>query len=352
MEPVAPDARGPSTSAGSGRSARASASSRWKAVSKQATCGTPGTASPIASISAISPGRCSGSSGAIRRSSSSISAVTSAGSTNRSPPWTTRCPTAAIAASPGSRPTRSITSPAAAAWSGASTAPRSRLLPTHGPIARKVAVCPIVLAIHREKSSSEVPAPLPPARFTSCSGLACPPGPHNVEPRSFGRRIRWSSGRSPGRVTGPRWSRRTPLAPSFVAARLELPAVELVRGQSGFQCVPDAPSGLASSVGRDITPSTRCAAGEPLAGPPGAAAVTGEGKAVAGMNPDGASSRTGGRPSPTRMARHEQSGSKLFRPAYPVNGVMPTASRVSQPRGYAFGLSSAFPPPRSPSGAR
>ena len=75
---------------------------RWKAVSKHATCGTPGTALAIASISAISPGRCSGSRGAIRRSCSSIAAVTSSGSTNRPPPWTTRCPTAAIAPSPGS----------------------------------------------------------------------------------------------------------------------------------------------------------------------------------------------------------------------------------------------------------
>ena len=75
----------------------------------------------IASISAISPGRCSGSRGAIRRSWSSISASTG-GSTNRPPPWTMRCPTTAIAPRPSRRSTCSSTRPAAAAWSGAATA--------------------------------------------------------------------------------------------------------------------------------------------------------------------------------------------------------------------------------------
>ena len=103
---------------------------RWKAVSKHATCGTPGMALADRLDQRDLPGQVFRVEGAIRRSWSSISAVTSAGSTNRSPPWTTRCPTAAIAASPGSRSTCSITRPAAAAWSGASTARSSRRPPS------------------------------------------------------------------------------------------------------------------------------------------------------------------------------------------------------------------------------
>ena len=59
--------------------------------------------------------------GPIRRSSASNSSVTGAGREYRPPPCTTRCPTAASAASPTSRPTQSTSSPAAACWSCAST---------------------------------------------------------------------------------------------------------------------------------------------------------------------------------------------------------------------------------------
>ena len=109
VEPVATDAESPVPAAGSARSGRSSGSLRWKPVSKQATCGTPGMVLPNSSISAISPGRCSGSRGLIRRNSSSISALTSLGSMNRSPPWTTRAHRG-DRGEPRASATRSITS--------------------------------------------------------------------------------------------------------------------------------------------------------------------------------------------------------------------------------------------------
>src|SRR5215831_7295366 len=72
----------------------------WNAVSKTATCGTPGSAARASRIAPSAGVLCSG---AIRESSSiaaSTSSSITTGSVYRAPPWTTRCPTASAGTNP------------------------------------------------------------------------------------------------------------------------------------------------------------------------------------------------------------------------------------------------------------
>src|SRR5438132_6634448 len=66
----------------------------WKAVSKAATCGTPGKRASAASMPAIAAGLCSGASSASLAISSRTCASTSIASRKRVPPCTTRWPIA------------------------------------------------------------------------------------------------------------------------------------------------------------------------------------------------------------------------------------------------------------------
>ena len=71
----------------------------WKAVSKTATCGTPGSARAAAARSPSSAGAlCSGAIASSSWIASRTSSSTSTGSRKRGPPCTTRCPTAATSA--------------------------------------------------------------------------------------------------------------------------------------------------------------------------------------------------------------------------------------------------------------
>ena len=66
----------------------------WKAVSKTATCGTSGQRSRAARMPARLAGLCSGASGTQASMPATHSSVMSVASTKRSPPCTTRWPTA------------------------------------------------------------------------------------------------------------------------------------------------------------------------------------------------------------------------------------------------------------------
>ena len=67
---------------------------RWKAVSKQATCGRSGRRARIERMGARLFGWCRGASGTRRSSLASTSSSTRTGAAKSGPPWTTRWPTA------------------------------------------------------------------------------------------------------------------------------------------------------------------------------------------------------------------------------------------------------------------
>src|ERR671915_1576630 len=91
----------------------------WKAVSKQATSGTPGNPDRTASMPARDLGWCSGARSARSRSRRSTLSSSRTGRMNSRPPWTTRCPTAsgagrsvsaAVTVSASNRPATASTS--------------------------------------------------------------------------------------------------------------------------------------------------------------------------------------------------------------------------------------------------
>jgi len=73
---------------------------RWKAVSKQPTWSSPGRACATARITARLCGWCSGASGTSSSSAAKTSSSRRTGSLKRSPPCTTRWPTAATVSAP------------------------------------------------------------------------------------------------------------------------------------------------------------------------------------------------------------------------------------------------------------
>ena len=78
----------------------ASGSVAWNAVSNAATCGRSGSAARTAEIAASDRGWWSGASGDSASMAAMAASSSTTGATNRVPPWTTRCPTAAGAAHP------------------------------------------------------------------------------------------------------------------------------------------------------------------------------------------------------------------------------------------------------------
>src|SRR5690348_10391120 len=82
----------------------------WKAVSKHATAGTPGSFPPTSSSARSDFGWCRGARSAIAsRRRRTVSSITT-GSTNSVPPWTMRWPTASIPSSPSRSTSASTTS--------------------------------------------------------------------------------------------------------------------------------------------------------------------------------------------------------------------------------------------------